>query len=103
MVSFRVSDSLVPPLVVAAVRNGALLLHLAKDMWTYIVGPFLALLPRRWQKALPYSDAINWPHAVTLSGLAELAVALAATVEWYSISMATWVNRGLDVAMNSSA
>jgi hypothetical protein len=72
-------------------------------MWTYIIGPFLALLPRRWQKALPYSDTINWPHAVTLSGLAELAVALAATVEWYSISMTTWVNRGLEVAMNSKA
>jgi hypothetical protein len=28
---------------------------------------------------------------------------LAATLEWYSISMTTWVNRGLEVAMNSKA
>lgn len=72
-------------------------------MWTYIVGPFLALLPKRWRKALPFSGTINWAHAVTLSGLAELAVAVAATLQWYSISMTTWVNRGLDVAMNSKA
>jgi hypothetical protein len=103
VVSFWVSDSLVSALTVVRGRNGAILLHLAKDMWTYIVGPFLALLPKRWRKALPFSDAINWPHAVTLSGLAELAVAVAATLEWYSISMTTWVNRGLEVAMSGKA
>lgn len=69
-------------------------------MWTYIVGPFLALLPQRWRKALPFSDAINWPHAVTLSGFLELLLALAALLVWYSISMTTWVNRGLEVALN---
>jgi len=103
VVSFWVSDSLVSSLMVVRGRNGAILLHLAKDMWTYIVGPFLALLPKRWRKALPFSDAINWPHAVTLSGLAELVVAVAATLEWYSISMTTWVNRGLEVAMSGKA
>jgi len=72
-------------------------------MWTYIVGPFLALLPKEWRKALPFSDAVNWPHAVTLSGLAEMAVALAALLYWYSISMTTWVNRGLEVAMSGKA
>jgi len=72
-------------------------------MKTYILGPFLALLPTRWRKVLPFSESINWPHAVTISGLVELAVALAALLQWYSISMTTWVNRGLEVALNGSA
>ena len=72
-------------------------------MWTYIVGPFLAILPKRWRKGLPFSDSINWPHAVALSGLTEFAVALAALLKWYLISMTTWVNRGLEVALNGPA
>jgi hypothetical protein len=71
-------------------------------MWTYVVGPFLAVLPKRWRKALPFSDRVNWSRAVTLSGFAELCIFLAALLEWYSISMTTWVNRGLDVALNAS-
>jgi hypothetical protein len=72
-------------------------------MRTYILGPFLALLPARWRKALPFSESINWAHACTLSGLAELAIALAALLQWYSISMTTWVSRGLAVALNGGA
>ena len=72
-------------------------------MRTYILGPFLAFLPTRWRKALSFSQSINWARAVTLSGLAEMAVALAALLQWYSISMTTWVNRGLAVALNGSA
>jgi len=72
-------------------------------MWTYIAGPFLSLLPRHWRKALPFSEAINWRRAVTLSGLVELVIALMAAAYWYSISMTTWVNRGLEVALNGQA
>lgn len=70
-------------------------------MWTYIIGPFLALLPKPWRKALSISS-INWAHAITLSGFAELAIALAASFKWYLITMSTWVNRGLAAAMDSS-
>jgi hypothetical protein len=72
-------------------------------MWTYIAGPFLAFLPKRWRKALPFSQSIHWTHAATLSGLAEGLFAVAGLLWWYSISMTTWVNRGLDVAMNGKA
>ena len=72
-------------------------------MWTYLLGPFLALLPKRWRKPLPFSDSVNWPRAVTLSGFAELLLALAALLEWYSISITTWVNRGLEVALSGKA
>ena len=72
-------------------------------MWTYTIGPFLALLPKTWRKSLPFAHSIDWPRAVTLSGFAELVLAILATLEWYSISMATWVNRGLEVAMSGKA
>jgi len=72
-------------------------------MWTYVIGPFLALLPKRWRMALPFSDSILWPHAVTLSGFLELGFALAALLQWYEISMTAWVNRGLEVALDGRA
>ena len=72
-------------------------------MWTYTIGPFLALLPKTWRKALPFADSVNWLRAVTLSGFAELVLAILALAEWYSISMTTWVNRGLEVAMSGKA
>jgi hypothetical protein len=72
-------------------------------MWTYTVGPLLALLPKTWRKALPYSSSMNWSRAVAISGFVELALALAALVQWYSISMTTWVNRGLQVALSGKA
>jgi hypothetical protein len=72
-------------------------------MWTYIVGPIVSLLPKGWRKALPFSGDIHWAHAATLSGFAELVLALAGLLKWYSISMTTWVNRGLEVALNGNA
>jgi hypothetical protein len=70
-------------------------------MWTYIIGPLIAFLPKGWRKALPFFDSINWARAVTLSGFAEFAISVAGLLQWYSVSMTTWVNRGLDVAMNA--
>jgi hypothetical protein len=72
-------------------------------MLTYIIGPILSLLPRSWRRALPFSDDIRWAHAGALSGLAEMAVAVAGLLKWYSISMTTWVNRGLEVALDGKA
>jgi hypothetical protein len=39
---------------------------------TYLLGPFLALLPRRWRAGLPNADRVNWERAGTLSGLLEM-------------------------------
>jgi hypothetical protein len=73
-------------------------------MWmTYIVGPIVSLFPKRWRKALPFASRIHWAHAVTLSGFAELVVALAGLVKWYSISMTAWVSRGLEAATTGKA
>ena len=61
-------------------------------MLTYLLGPFLAMLPRRWRKALPFSAAVHWTHAAALSGLLEAALAIIAMLYWYSYSVMTWID-----------
>jgi hypothetical protein len=56
-------------------------------MWIFLLGPFLALFPKRWRKALPFYQAVHWRSAAILSGLAESAIALGALMYWYSYSM----------------
>jgi hypothetical protein len=67
---------------------------------TYLLGPFLALLPRRWRNLLPFVSAVEWRRATVLSGFGEGAVALAALMFWYSYYMNLLVDRGLDSALN---
>jgi hypothetical protein len=66
---------------------------------TYLLGPFLALLPRRWRNLLPLGSAVEWRRATVLSGFGEGAVALAALMYWYSYYMNLLVNNGLDSAL----
>jgi hypothetical protein len=67
---------------------------------TILLGPFLALFPKRWRDSLPAVLTPNWRLATILSGLAESAASLFALVVWYSYSMTTWVARGMDSATN---
>jgi len=68
-------------------------------MLTYLVGPFLVLLPKRWRASLSFHDAIAWRTAGTLSGFAELLFAIAAILFWYAYAVTGWVSRGLDSAL----
>lgn len=68
-------------------------------MLTYLLGPFLALLPRRWRALLPFYQAVEWRTAMIISGLAESIVALVAMMYWYSYSVTGWVERGIDAAL----
>jgi hypothetical protein len=72
-------------------------------MWRFLLGPFLAILPKRWRKSLAFSDAVNWRAASILSGMAESIAALVALMYWYSYSVTTWVSRGLDAAIAGKA
>jgi hypothetical protein len=36
------------------------------QMWTYILGPFLALLPKCWRKWVPFLDLPRWRRATIL-------------------------------------
>jgi hypothetical protein len=72
-------------------------------MWIFLLGPFLSLFPRRWRKALPFYDAVDWRSAAILSGLAESALAIAGLMYWYSYSMTAWVSSALDNVLNKSS
>ena len=69
-------------------------------MWTYLLGPFLALLPRRLRNASPFSKAVRWRPAAILSGLAESMSALSVLMAWYYYSMSTTLSHLADLALS---
>jgi len=68
-------------------------------MITFLFGPFLAVLPKRWRQSLPLLKSMSWRAPCMLSGFGELVLAIIAYMYWYSYSMNTWVSRGLDAAL----
>lgn len=68
-------------------------------MFTFLLGPFLAALPKRWRQSLPAQKLIEWRIASMLSGFAEFLFGVGAMLYWYSYSVTTWVSRGLDAAL----
>lgn len=52
-------------------------------MLTSIVGPLLALLPKRWRNELFSNLEINWPRATAISGALEGAGGFLALIAWY--------------------
>jgi hypothetical protein len=69
-------------------------------MWTYLLGPFFSIFPKRWRQSLPFSAYVRWGPATTISGLIESVLALTAMGYWYSYAMRTWVGRALDEALS---
>ena len=72
-------------------------------MWTYLLGPFLAILPKRWREAFPFSGHVSWPRATAISGIAESTAALIVLAHWYYYAMNTWVGRGVDTALSGKS
>ena len=68
-------------------------------MLTFLLGPFLAVLPKRWRQSLPMQKLVEWRIASLLSGFGEFVLGIIAYMYWYSYSMNTWVSRGLDAAL----
>ncbi len=68
-------------------------------MFTFLLGTFLAVLPKRWRQSLPILKSMKWRTPSILSGFGESLLALIAMIYWYSYSMTTWVSRGLDAAL----
>jgi len=66
---------------------------------TFLLGPFLAALPRRLRESLALRESIEWRWATMLSGIGESLLALVAMVIWYSHSVTTWVSRAMDAAL----
>ena len=71
-------------------------------MLTYLLGPLLAVFPKRWRESLPFAAYVNWARATAISGIAEATAALIVLAHWYSYAMNTWVGRGIDVALNGT-
>lgn len=72
-------------------------------MWNYILGPFLALLPMRWRRALFPEAPVAWSRAAVISGLLEWAVCLGGLIHWYFVLMTRYTDRLLDVAVTAHA
>lgn len=54
-------------------------------MGTYLIGPFLALLPAPWRAGCIGELYVDWPRATAVSGLVEGFGALALLIVWYSV------------------
>ncbi len=68
-------------------------------LWTYVLGPILALLPKKWRDALG-SGEVRWKRAAMLSGLLESAVALVAIGYWYSYEMGKYASAAADAQIS---
>jgi hypothetical protein len=67
-------------------------------MWAYILGRFLALLPKPWRDALFFSQYAQEARATALSGVAESTGALIVLGYGYMYAMTAWVDRGVENA-----
>jgi len=61
-------------------------------LYTYLLGPLLALLPRRWRARLVPEAAVDWPRAVLVSGLAECVTCLVALIGWYLYAIQKYID-----------
>ncbi len=52
-------------------------------MWTYVIAPLFAFLPRRWRRAIFGDSPANWPQATAVSGAIEGFGCLGGLIAWY--------------------
>jgi len=69
-------------------------------MWTYLLGPFFALLPRWWRDLLVRPEDVHWGRAAAISGFAEAGLALYALGRWYYYAMSTCVGNAVAAALS---
>jgi hypothetical protein len=67
-----------------------------------LLGPFLALLPRRWRAAAVGHTPINWPRAAFLSGMLEAFGCLLGLIGWYLFAMQKNVDAQMDVTLKAT-
>jgi hypothetical protein len=72
-------------------------------MLTFLFGPALALLPRRWRESQRLFASIHWPIAGSLSGLIESFLSLLAFISWYSYSVTHWAKDAVYSAAKAGA
>ena len=72
-------------------------------MWTYVLGPFFALVPRPWRDLLVRPEDVQWGRAAAISGFVEGGLALYALGRWYYYAMSTWVGNAVAAALSGQA
>lgn len=70
-------------------------------MWTYILGPFLSLLPARWRAVWFWEKPVNWPRATIISGFVEAFGCLLTLALWYLTSIQRLVNEQTTVVVEA--
>lgn len=68
----------------AALRPAILQVRLAL-LPNYILGPFIAMLPRRWRARVLPGEPANFAQVAVISGVIEAVLGLLALVVWYSM------------------
>ena len=64
-------------------------------LWTYVLGPVLALLPHRWRKAIDPDWQLPWIPATIVSGTVEALAALIGLIYWYFYSVSGWAQQAI--------
>ncbi len=67
-------------------------------MWTFLLGPFLSLLPMRWRAMWFWNKPVDWPHATMLSGFLEAIGCLLTLAVWYLAKIQELVGQQTTVA-----
>ena len=70
-------------------------------MWTYLFGPFLALLPVRWRAILFWNKPVNWVAATVVSGFVEALASLLTLALWYLSEIQRLVNQQTAIAADA--
>ena len=70
-------------------------------MLTYLLGPFLSLLPEAWRTKLSWAGSIRWRPASFISGVLEALLSLYALVVWYSYSVTHHTQIQIDSALRA--
>jgi hypothetical protein len=71
-------------------------------MWTYLLGPLLALLPVRWRARLVPEAPVNWPAAGLISGIVESTGSLLGLIGWYLHAMQKYMDAQLGATMTAT-
>jgi hypothetical protein len=69
-----------------------------KFVWDFVLGPVLALLPRRWRQQVVAAREVQWTRAGTASGLYETLATIVAMGYWYMFEMGRLVGAGVEAA-----
>jgi len=67
-------------------------------LWTYVLGPLLALLPESWRRTSLWYGRVRWERAGTVSGIFEMAAAITGLGYWYMYEMTRRINQITELA-----